>query len=127
MPDLTNWTVFVVDDEPDNVNLVRLIFEFHDVAIKSATSGRECLAQLEQGLPTVLLIDIQMPEMSGIELLETIRVRWPNIPAVAMTAYTMQGDRERMMAAGFNGYIGKPIDVMGLVDDVVGVVNARNV
>ncbi len=118
--------VLVVDDEPDNVNVVQLILEFHDIGVRSATSGDDCLAQLERGLPTVLLIDIQMPEMSGIELLKLIRARWPNIPAVAMTAYTMQGDRERMLAAGFNGYIGKPIDVMALVDDVAAVVNAGN-
>ena len=126
MPDFSTWTVLVVDDEPDNVNLVQLILEFHDITVRSAASGKECLEQLEQGVPTVLLVDIQMPEMSGIELLKLIRARWPDIPALAMTAYTMQGDRERMLAAGFDGYVGKPIDVMALVDNIFAVVDARN-
>ncbi len=125
MQDPSNWTVLVVDDEPDNINVVQLVLEFHDIAVSTATSGSKCLAQLESAVPTVLLIDIQMPEMSGIELLEKIRTRWSDVPAVAMTAYTMQGDRERMLAAGFDGYIGKPINVMTLVDDIVAIVGAR--
>ena len=124
MPDLSTWTILVVDDEPENINVVQLVLEFHDIRVLTATSSAEVLDLIEQVQPTLFLIDIQMPEMSGIELLEIIRKRWPSIPAVAMTAYTMQGDRERILAAGFDGYIGKPINVMTLVDDVTAVVNS---
>ena len=52
-------------------------------------------------------------------------LRWPHLPAIALTAYSMQGDKERMLAAGFDGYVGKPINAMTLVDDIVAIMNAR--
>ena len=125
MPDLSTWTVLVVDDESENINVVQLVLEFNDITVLTATSGMQCLEILERQQPTLFLIDIQMPEMSGIELLDRIRARWPGIPAIAMTAYTMQGDRERMLAAGFDGYIGKPINVMTLVDDITAMMDSR--
>lgn len=67
-----------------------------------------------------LLADIQMAGMSGIELLAKVRERedWRAIPVIAITAFAMPGDRERILAAGFNGYISKPLSVMELVDQL---------
>ena len=125
MQELSNWIVLIVDDEPDNIDVVRLIMEFHDVTVWTAASGQECLDRLEKGQPTLLLVDIQMPVMSGLDLLEKVRARWPQIPAIALTAYSMQGDKERMLAAGFDGYVGKPINAMSLVDDILAIMNER--
>jgi two-component system cell cycle response regulator DivK len=127
MPNRSDWTVLIVDDEPDNIEVVKLVMEFYDMTVLTAASARECLTLLENSSPTVLLVDIQMPDISGIQLLEMIRehAEWRALPIIAMTAYSMEGDRERMMRAGFDGYIGKPINAMTLVDDVGAILDAR--
>jgi two-component system cell cycle response regulator DivK len=114
------WRVLVVDDEPDNVDLVKLIMEFHDVPVITADSGEKCLQILENERPTMLLVDIRMPGMSGFQLLEQLRSieRWRDVPMIALTAQAMDGDRERILEAGFNGYIGKPINAMTLVEEL---------
>ena len=126
MDALSNWKVLIVDDEPDNIGVVKLVMEFHDMTVWAASSGQECLDLLEKHTPTLMLVDIQMPEMSGVELLAKIKecADWRSIPVIAVTAYSMQGDRERLMGAGFDGYISKPINAMTLVDDLVGIMNA---
>jgi two-component system cell cycle response regulator DivK len=121
MQDLSTWNVLIVDDEPDNIGVVKLVLEFNDVTVWAASSGQEGLVLLETHRPTLALIDIAMPEMSGVALLGKIREHpeWPRFPVIAMTAYSMQGDRERIMEAGFDGYIGKPINALTLVDELV--------
>lgn len=125
MQDLSTWKVLVVDDEPDNVDVVQLILEFHDVKVWGASSAAECLALLEQHRPTMLLIDIQMPDMSGFDLLDLVRehAEWRDIPAIAITAYSMHGDRERIIQAGFDGYMSKPINAMSLVDELIAIMD----
>jgi two-component system cell cycle response regulator DivK len=125
MHDLSNWRVIIVDDEPDNVGVVKLVMEFHNAEVETAASGLECLQLLSDNTPTLLLIDIQMPGMSGYELLSEIRKneKWHSIPAIAVTAHTMDGDSARILAAGFDGYIPKPVNSMTLVDEIVGSVN----
>ena len=127
MHDLSAWKVLVVDDEPDNVDVVRLILEFNDTAVWSAASAEECLALLEEVTPTLLLIDIQMPSVSGIDLLAHIREReaWRQIPAIAVTAYSMEGDRDRILEAGFDGYLSKPISAMTLVHDLITMLDGK--
>ncbi|MFN8379849.1 MAG: response regulator [Anaerolineae bacterium] len=127
MHDLSAWKVLVVDDEPDNVDVVRLILEFSDSTVWSAASADECMALLEQTTPNILLIDIQMPSVSGIDLLARIRERdeWRDIPAVAVTAYSMEGDRDRILDAGFDGYLSKPITAMTLVDDLISMLDKK--
>ena len=125
MHDLSDWQIIIVDDEPDNVGVVKLVMEFHNAEVQTAASGLECLKLLSHNTPTLLLIDIQMPEMSGYELLSEIRKqeKWRTIPAIAVTAHTMDGDAARILAAGFDGYIPKPVNSMTLVDEIVGSVN----
>jgi two-component system, cell cycle response regulator DivK len=121
MHDLSEWRVLIVDDEPDNLGVIKLVLEFHDAQVRTATSGAECLELLNEEIPSLLLVDIQMPEMSGYELLEKIHLieACQGIPVIAVTAHTMEGDPERVMEAGFNGYIPKPINAMNLVDDIL--------
>lgn len=127
MHDLSAWKVLVVDDEPDNVDVVRLILEFNDTTVWSASSADECLALMEQVSPNLLLIDIQMPNVSGIDLLRRIRERddWQKVPAIAVTAYSMEGDRDRILEAGFDGYLSKPIAAMTLVDQLLSMLNGK--
>ena len=126
--DVSQWRILVVDDEEDNVGVVQLVMEFNDIPLSMANSAKHCLEILESETPTLLLLDIRMPEVNGFELLSMLRSdqRWQNLPSVAMTAQAMQGDRERILAAGFDGYISKPIGPMTLMKDLIAVVKGRD-
>jgi CheY-like chemotaxis protein len=120
MHNLSDWNVLIVDDEPDNVGLMELVLSHHNATVRTAASGVESLQLMVQEMPTLMLVDIQMPHMSGLELLGKVRENesWRNIPVIAVTAHAMMGDSERFIAAGFDGYIPKPINAMNLVDEI---------
>lgn len=128
MSDLSKWNVLIVDDETDNIGVVELVLNFHNARVRSADSGLACLEMMEQESPTLLLVDIQMPGMSGIELLAKIRERreWRHIPVIAVTAHAMIGDHERFISAGFDGYIPKPVNAMTLVDEIQAILFGRD-
>lgn len=121
MSDLSDWNVLVVDDEPDNIGVIELVLGFHQARVRTASSGQACLAMMREEIPTLLLLDIQMPEMSGFELLAIVRTTpdWAHIPAIAVTAHAMRGDEERIIESGFDGYIPKPVNALSLADELV--------
>jgi two-component system, cell cycle response regulator DivK len=127
MHDLSDWNVLVVDDEPDNVGVIELVLSYHNALVRTASSGMECLHLMNEDLPTLLLADIQMPHMSGLELLAKIREHeiWRYIPVVAVTAHAMMGDSERFTSAGFDGYIAKPVSAMTLIDELIPIVATK--
>jgi CheY-like chemotaxis protein len=127
MHDLSDWHVLIVDDEPDNIGVIELVLSYHNAVVRTAESGMECLRLMAEESPTLLLVDIQMPQMSGLELLEKIREHetWRHIPVIAVTAHAMMGDSERFASAGFDGYIPKPISAMSLVNDLQPIVAAK--
>ena len=126
MSDPSDWRVLIVDDDPDNVGVLELVLEFHNATTRVAASGQQCLDMLGEEMPTLLLVDIQMPGMTGYELLEEIRkhAAWRDLPVVAVTAHAMRGDADRILQAGFDGYISKPVDVASLVDDLQDILEA---
>lgn len=125
--DLTGWKVLIVDDEPDNLGVLDLVFRFHKATVFTAESGSQCLKLLESENLTLLLIDIQMPLMSGFDLLDIVRKdpRWRNLPVIAVSAHAMAGDSERALEAGFDGYVTKPISAMTLAETVKALVEAK--
>ncbi|MCC6801984.1 MAG: response regulator [Anaerolineae bacterium] len=127
MHDLSDWDVLIVDDEPDNRGILEFVLQSYQATVRSAETAEKCLALMEAKAPTLLLADIQMPGVSGFELLAKIRNRddWRNIPVIAVTAYAMPGDQERIMKAGFDGYIAKPLSVMELVDTLRELVTTK--
>ena len=127
MHDLSTWNVLIVDDEPDNRGLLEFVLRSYHANVRTAESAEKCLELMEQNAPTLLLADIQMPGVSGLELLSKVRSReaWRNIPVIAITAYAMPGDQERIVAAGFDGYIAKPLGVMQLVDNLQILIAAK--
>lgn len=105
--------LLVVDDNAINLALVSYLLESSGCEVASAENGERALALLEQRSDfDAVLCDIQMPVMDGYELARRIRVRpeLAAIPLVALTALAMVGDRERILAAGFNAYVSKPIE-----------------
>lgn len=128
MIDTSLWNVLIIDDEPDNIGVIEFIFGFHRVQMRSATSGAEGLDLIRQNRPTLLLLDIQMPGMSGWDVLSAIRndLNLKDLVVIALTAHAMTGDREKALEAGFDGYMTKPISPVTFMDDIKAVVEARD-
>lgn len=129
MADFSGWNVMIVDDEPDNVGVLELVFRHHKANVFMAESGNECLEQMQTVIPNLILMDIQMPGMSGYQLLEKIRMesRWRHIPVVAVTAHAMNNDQQRVLAAGFDGYIPKPISPLTITKEISAILQAKSV
>ena len=103
-------TVAVVEDNADNRLLVRAILgDAYDV--REFASGDEALAAFARAVPDLVLLDISLPGLSGLEVIARLRAdaRLARVPVVALTAHAMDGDRRRYLAAGFDGYVAKPI------------------
>jgi two-component system, cell cycle response regulator DivK len=105
--------VLVADDNPVSRELIREILEYDHYEVIEAGDGGEALKKVREHRPDLALLDIQMPEMDGTAVVREIRAdpTLAHIPVAALTAYAMQGDRERALAAGFTSYITKPIEI----------------
>jgi signal transduction histidine kinase/CheY-like chemotaxis protein len=101
--------VLVAEDGEVNREVVRCLLEERGHAVSLVRTGREALEALEAGAFDVILMDVQMPDMDGIEATRRIRARDSRVPIVAVTAHALKGDRERFLAAGMTGYVSKPI------------------
>lgn len=105
-------TLLVVDDSPDNMKLFTTILRLKGHVVHEMVDGTGLLAQLAAHSPDLVLMDIQLPVRDGFALLDEIRGSpTPKLRVVALTAHAMSGDRDRAIAAGFDGYITKPVDV----------------
>jgi two-component system cell cycle response regulator DivK len=105
--------VLLVEDNPRNLKLARDVLEFGGFVVVIATTGEEGVEQARAMLPDVILMDLQLPGIDGYAALELIRGHAPtaHIPVVALTAFAMAQDRDRVLASGFAGYLEKPISV----------------
>lgn len=103
--------VLVIDDDPVNVDLLDYLLRAFSHEPLRALSGAAALQILESEIPDLILCDIQMPQMDGFEFFRTLRAgtRFRSVPVVGVTALAMVGDREKIIAAGFDGYLTKPI------------------
>jgi two-component system, cell cycle response regulator DivK len=114
--------VLVVDDNPANLKLVRVVLSLDGYDVRTATSADEALDVLRTFRPRLILMDIQLPGMDGLELTRRLKADPATRDTVilALTAYAMKGDEEKARAAGCDGYVPKPIDTRklpGLVAD----------
>jgi len=105
-------SILVVEDNPVNMRLVRLLLRSHGYLVHEATTGQEALAWLRGGKPDLILLDMQLPGMDGFALAMVLKADAATgpIPLVAVTAFAMKGDEERVLAAGCDSYLAKPID-----------------
>jgi len=113
-------TVLIAEDNPINRELLRELLEIRGYTVTEACNGQEALVMVEQAPPDLLLLDIGMPLLDGFAVVRNLREnpRFASLPVVAVTAYAMQGDRERIMDAGFDGYLSKPVNSSTLVQEL---------
>jgi two-component system cell cycle response regulator DivK len=119
---MTPAQILVVEDNEKNMKLLRDVLQAAGYQILEATSGSRAVElALEQG-PDLTLMDIRLPDIDGVETLRLLRAdeRTAAMPVLALTAQAMEGDRERFLAAGFDGYLSKPVNIVELVATVEG-------
>lgn len=119
--------VLIVEDNERNLELVRDILQAKGYSTLEAGTAEEGLEIAQKQVPDLVLMDIQLPGMSGIEGLRALRAEpvTAGIPVVAITASVMKADREQIMRAGFNGFIEKPITVRSFLEVVEGTLGTR--
>jgi two-component system cell cycle response regulator DivK len=112
--------VLIVEDNEKNMKLVRDVLQASGYSTFEATTGEEAVELALSQAPALVLMDVQLPGIDGVEALEKMRQNesTASIPVLALTAQAMSGDRERFLEAGFDGYLAKPVDVRELIEAV---------
>ena len=106
-------TILIVEDEPRNLKLLRDLLQRFGYEILEASDGEQGVKSAGEKMPDLILMDIMMPKMDGLEATRIIKAdtKTKHIPIIALTSYAMKGDREKAIEAGCDGYIAKPIDI----------------
>jgi CheY-like chemotaxis protein len=114
--------ILVVDDHRQNLKLAEVILTAEGYDVRTAVDAESALEVLDSFAPRLILMDLQLPGMDGFELARRLKQApgTRNIAIIALTAHAMDGDEERVLAAGFDGYISKPMDIPALREIVAG-------
>jgi len=125
---MLNKTILLVEDDFMNMKLAQHVLESQGYSVVKATTGWEALNQIKTGLPDLILMDIQLPDIDGMTLARIIRANEAARETVilAMTAFAMKGDREKILKTGCNDYISKPINVENFISTVRRYLGSRN-
>lgn len=113
-------TALIIEDNDNNLELIRFILELSGYKTRFAMTGLEGVQQALTIPPDFIILDIQLPDINGLEVLKRIRAHpiGAVVPIIAMTSYAMSGDRERLLAEGCTAYIEKPIDPVLVVAQI---------
>jgi len=113
-------TILLVEDDFINMRLTQHVLEAEGYSVVKATTGQEALNQLKNALPDLILMDVQLPDIDGITLAGIIRASEAtrDTAILALTAYAMKGDREKILKTGCNDYISKPINIEQFISTV---------
>jgi CheY-like chemotaxis protein len=108
--------ILIVDDNPTNLKLVAYLVKAHGYDVDTASDAHKALAAIAANRPRVILMDLQLPGIDGLELTRRLKAdpATSNIAIIAVTAYAMKGDREKALEAGCDDYVTKPIDTRAL-------------
>ena len=118
--DISTWQVLVVDDEPDNLEVVAETLEYKGAQVKTAPNGQVALEILKDFPANLILTDLSMPVMDGWVMRTHVKndPNLTNVPLLALSAHAIAGDQQRALEAGFDGYMTKPVNIHTLVDDI---------
>ncbi|MGQ9655711.1 MAG: response regulator [Thermodesulfobacteriota bacterium] len=113
-------TLLIIEDNEQNLYMMRFLLEKGGFSVISARTGREGIEMALRHRPRAILLDVQLPEMDGYQVAAELKrhEELAAVPVIAVTSYAMVGDRERILAAGANGYIEKPIDPDTFVSEI---------
>jgi two-component system, cell cycle response regulator DivK len=117
---MTGRQVLVVEDNERSMKLFRDVLLASGYRTLEATTGKDAVELVIEHRPDLVLMDIQLPDIDGVEALDRLRAdeRTASVPVLALTAQAMEGDRERFLAAGFDGYLSKPVNITDFVATV---------
>ena len=113
---MTSKKIMIVEDDPRNMKLVMMALRPHGYTLLEATDGEEAVETALRDTPDLILMDMQLPKMSGIEVTRKLRGEsaFSRIPIIALTAYAMKGDDEKFIEAGCDAYLSKPVNTREL-------------
>ena len=113
---MAKQSILIVDDNPVNLKLVRILLVGEGYEVRTAADAEEALQVLKESTPRLILMDVQLPGIDGLELTRRLKTdpATRDIKILGLTAYAMKGDEEKILAAGCDGYIAKPIDTRAL-------------
>ena len=113
-------TILIVEDDAKNLTLLRDVLQVSGYSTIEATDGKQAIELARAKKPGLILMDIQMPEMDGLEATRILKAdaTTSNIPVLTLTSYAMKGDEERILQAGCDGYLAKPFDIQELLKTV---------
>jgi two-component system cell cycle response regulator DivK len=113
---MSSPVVLVVDDNPTNLKLIAYLLQAKGYEVHTATDAEHALEQVTNVRPALILMDLQLPGMDGLELTRRLKAdpATKDIVVIAVTAYAMKGDEERAREAGCDGYVPKPVDTRAL-------------
>ena len=114
-----NKRIFVVDDDLPSFQLIEELLSRHKVFLMHFTNGKDLMKYIrKEVLPDMIIMDIQLPGVDGLELTKQVKAIEPSIPVIAYTSYAMAGDRERCLQSGCDEYVSKPIDLDAFMETV---------
>ena len=119
--------ILIVEDNPINMRLIEMTLRAKNYTLLQATDGEEALDVAKEGRPDLILMDIQLPKIDGLEVTRRLKKTkaFRRIPVIAMTAYAMKGDKERAIEAGCDAYLSKPINTRELPGMIAEMLSQR--
>jgi CheY-like chemotaxis protein len=118
---LVGWKILVIDDEQDSADVATRVLRFYGAQVTTACNGKEGLELVRKVQPRLVISDLSMPVLDGWGVIAAMKNdrSLMDIPAIALTAHAMSGDRERAIAAGFHNYLSKPLTPVSFVQDLL--------
>ncbi len=128
MLDLSDKIILLVDDDKDFCFLIKMMLKKTQAQLKFVYNGEEAINFMDQQVNRkvdLILLDIQMPLLSGYTVIEIFKKKFPDIPVMAVTAFGMIGEREKCLKSGFDEYLSKPFEELNLVNLIDRLLNPR--
>jgi two-component system, cell cycle response regulator DivK len=111
--------ILIIEDNPANMELMQFLLEAHGQVVVSAADGESGVELARRERLDLILCDVQLPRLDGFGVVRTLKAdkTWQRVPVIAVTAFAMVGDRDRVLSAGFDGYLAKPIEPEAFVGE----------